>query len=232
MIATFDPGETLNVNLQFGLRAVAGEFVGTEFPIPSSRFVIGRSERSDLRLVSQRVSRAHCLLVVTRAGLVLADLGSRNGTAVNGTLISRSTKLKLGDQIAVGSSLFCLISMPVLTNSEPAADVTAAMSSEDVANWLMEDDGGASSVVDRHYRPEASASSIVSGAGRSKMDRIFEGDRSQKWRRQLSPSKDVPSKLPRPVIKTITRPPHPSTEDAADTVLRQMLKRAPRSNNR
>jgi transcriptional regulator with PAS, ATPase and Fis domain/pSer/pThr/pTyr-binding forkhead associated (FHA) protein len=66
---------------------------------------IGRSHEADLQLIDERVSRDHCTLEVTPDGVKLRDLGSRNGTWLNGKRLDAPAVLARGDQLAVGESL-------------------------------------------------------------------------------------------------------------------------------
>jgi DNA-binding NtrC family response regulator len=69
------------------------------------RIAFGRSRTSDVRIDSERVSRTHA--VFSRRGLVLdvVDAGSRNGTWVNGQMISGPHQLASGDEVLVGSAV-------------------------------------------------------------------------------------------------------------------------------
>lgn len=109
MGSSFNPASTVNIEMHLGLRVVEGEFLGQEFSL-ASRLVVGRGDRADLHLKSQRVSRAHCLFVRTEHHVVVSDLRSRNGTWVNGKPINKSTRLALGDRVSVGSCILQLIS--------------------------------------------------------------------------------------------------------------------------
>jgi pSer/pThr/pTyr-binding forkhead associated (FHA) protein len=70
--------------------------------------LIGRSPQADLRIPDQAVSRRHCLLLGlgdVPAGdrcWVLVDLGSRNGTYLNGQRINRPHSLRVGDRVQFG----------------------------------------------------------------------------------------------------------------------------------
>ena len=73
------------------------------------RATLGRSSDADLQLVDAKVSRLHCRFEVGDAGQVhVEDLGSQNGTYVNGVRIDNPQRLKAGDEIAVGDSLFVM----------------------------------------------------------------------------------------------------------------------------
>jgi DNA-binding NtrC family response regulator len=67
--------------------------------------VLGRASTADLQLVDGKVSREHCRLTVEGDAVHLEDLGSQNGTFVNGEAIRAPRRLAAGDEIAVGDSL-------------------------------------------------------------------------------------------------------------------------------
>jgi pSer/pThr/pTyr-binding forkhead associated (FHA) protein len=66
-------------------------------------FVVGRSSRCDLPLTDNQMSREHFAILSEGGVFKVEDKGSRNGTEVNGKLISEPVILKDGDQITVGS---------------------------------------------------------------------------------------------------------------------------------
>ena len=70
--------------------------------------VVGRSSSASLQLIDGKVSREHCRFLIEDGGVVLEDLGSQNGTFVNGAAITGRRVLVEGDEIAVGDSLFLL----------------------------------------------------------------------------------------------------------------------------
>ena len=55
--------------------------------------LVGRKEDCDLRLNHKSISKIHCVLVKTDGLLLLRDLGSTNGTRVNGTRVRRAALL-------------------------------------------------------------------------------------------------------------------------------------------
>ncbi|MBN1590359.1 MAG: FHA domain-containing protein [Pirellulales bacterium] len=67
-----------------------------------SKFSIGRSPDCDLRAKSSRISRHHCVILVEKQRVIVRDLGSRNGTFVNGEKIEKEHSLNHGDQLSVG----------------------------------------------------------------------------------------------------------------------------------
>lgn len=78
----------------------ASDAVLTELPV-----TIGRGEEADICIRDTWSSRVHCRLSIRDQQLFLEDLGSSNGTLVNGTLVSDSP-LQHGDQVTVGITTF------------------------------------------------------------------------------------------------------------------------------
>jgi two-component system, NtrC family, response regulator GlrR len=67
------------------------------------RVVIGTHEGVDLRVTDRAVSRYHCELVLTSDAVVLTDLGSRNGTTIDGVPV-RAAPLRNGATIGIGTT--------------------------------------------------------------------------------------------------------------------------------
>ncbi|MET9882883.1 DUF1707 and FHA domain-containing protein [Streptomyces sp. NPDC006430] len=78
-------------------------------PHPSARALrIGRDPGNGLRLTDETVSRVHAELGLRNGVWVLTDLGSSNGTTVNGRRVTSSVAVRDGDQIGFGRTLFRL----------------------------------------------------------------------------------------------------------------------------
>jgi pSer/pThr/pTyr-binding forkhead associated (FHA) protein len=91
------------------LRFISGKYQGGEFPIVADRQVIvGRSSDLDMVLVEDMVSRKHARITVQGDQIWIEDLGSTNGTFVNGEKIKRAS-LKEGDRVLIGTSILKLI---------------------------------------------------------------------------------------------------------------------------
>ncbi len=91
------------------LRFLKGKYRGEEFPLGPDKknFVVGRSSDVDLVLADDAVSRKHARIYGERGRMWLRDLGSRNGTSVNGDPISRHC-LREGDRVVIGASLIAV----------------------------------------------------------------------------------------------------------------------------
>jgi hypothetical protein len=91
--------------LPLALRFISGKYQGGEFPLPDDgEIVVGRSSELDMVLVEDMVSRRHAKISVEGGDIFLEDLGSTNGSFVNGEKITR-TKLAEGDRILIGTSI-------------------------------------------------------------------------------------------------------------------------------
>lgn len=70
--------------------------------------VIGRASTSHMRLDDLSVSRHHAKISFTAAGVIIIDLGSRNGTRVQGQLIECPHAIHVGDVVQIGAFLLTL----------------------------------------------------------------------------------------------------------------------------
>lgn len=78
---------------------------GPPFEITKDLIVVGRKDDCDLRLEHKSVSKLHCVIVKTDGLLLLRDLGSTNGTRVNGTRVRRAALLP-NDNITIAHFKF------------------------------------------------------------------------------------------------------------------------------
>jgi transcriptional regulator with GAF, ATPase, and Fis domain len=85
---------------------IAGPFQGTALSLSETAVAIGRDPSNDLWIADQSLSRKHCLLVPRDGLFTIRDLGSKNGTRVNGLPVGEQL-LRDGDHISVGNSVFC-----------------------------------------------------------------------------------------------------------------------------
>ena len=91
------------------LKFISGKYQGGEFPLElDTEILIGRSSDLDMVLVEDMVSRQHSRITTHGGELYIEDLGSTNGTFVNGEKISKK-RLKEGDRILVGTSIIKLV---------------------------------------------------------------------------------------------------------------------------
>ncbi len=84
------------------LIVVGGKHAGQEVEVPGPRFFIGRAEDCHLRPQSEQISRHHAAILIESGFVAVRDLGSRNGTYVNGELLTGEHELKNGDRLKLG----------------------------------------------------------------------------------------------------------------------------------
>ena len=131
------------------LKVLKGSKAGTVWPVNGHQLLIGRGEDCDLRPRNDNISRRHCVIRVTDSQILVQDLGSKNGTFINGERIASEQGLKAGDTISVGPIAFEVIidaksadKRPEAKNVEEVVQRTAedSVSDFDVSSWLEEAD--------------------------------------------------------------------------------------------
>ncbi|MCR9035879.1 FHA domain-containing protein [Tractidigestivibacter montrealensis] len=88
------------VDVEKGSRAMRGLHVDVLGPV-----VVGRSPSSDIVIDEPYVSATHARFTIQGPALVLEDLGSTNGTMVNGHVIDQPVTLRDGDEVQVGDTV-------------------------------------------------------------------------------------------------------------------------------
>ena len=103
------PTPTSRPARSYVLRFISGKYQGGEFPIiPEKQIIVGRSSDLDMVLVEDMVSRKHARISMQADQIWIEDLGSTNGTFVNGEKIKRA-RLKEGDRVLIGTSILKVI---------------------------------------------------------------------------------------------------------------------------
>ena len=97
------------------IRVTHGFYEGLEVPLERDWMVIGRGRGADVVIAESTISRAHVAIGFDEEGFFMQDLGSRNGTWVNGRPEPRA-RLSDGDQLQLGK-LQLQLSLPAGENS-------------------------------------------------------------------------------------------------------------------
>ncbi len=119
------------------LQIVSGARQGLNVPLEEETpLVIGR-KRGDLLLDDPLVSSSHCRIVPRPTGWVIQDLGSTNGTMVDGRLV-REANLRPGAEITVGGSRMILYTGEEVPQEVPSIE-RPGMAQLDIA-WLLDEE--------------------------------------------------------------------------------------------
>jgi len=103
-----DQGQSPAMQAVYGLEVIEGSDTGKVFQLSGDHVTLGRNDDSGICLGDPSVSGKHAELRRDEAGYSIRDLGSRNGTIVNGQAIEAAARLNRGDVIVVGDTrLFC-----------------------------------------------------------------------------------------------------------------------------
>lgn len=115
--------------LQAELKILGGKHQGKAIPLSTKKFLVGREQDCHLRPNSDLVSRHHCVFSIDDFAVRLRDLGSTNGTRVNGKPLHGEVTLKAGDQIGIGKLELELVIRQRTAEATPEPEVSAPMTS-------------------------------------------------------------------------------------------------------
>jgi predicted component of type VI protein secretion system len=137
------------------LVVLGGKHPGQEIAVSGPEFIVGRAPECKLRPNSDMVSRRHCMITVGEGKATIRDLGSRNGTILNGERIAGEHELRTGDKIRIGPLEFEVhLSTSIGGKKKPKVHsvheaatrtVEAARprdNEQDIGDWLAEEDDG------------------------------------------------------------------------------------------
>jgi len=232
------------------LVVVQGKPEGKVIPLAGPIFRIGRGETCHLRPNSEQVSREHSEFAVTVERVTVRDLGSRNGTVVNGQTITASQDLKDGDLIQIGPLTFAISiqGAPVVIQKDKAPPAKAGkaaspddISQNDIESWLVAD--SSSPTPDRPsgvYGGDTQTISNYRGGGSGKSTPVEEDESipdDAETRDEIEtipedePADEEPVDESNPFNAGKKKPAAPSkpaskdSSDAASDILRKMMER-------
>jgi pSer/pThr/pTyr-binding forkhead associated (FHA) protein len=120
--------------MNYVLQVVRGRSVTTTLKLTDNVTSLGRHDDCVIRIKSSQVSRRHCELYEVGGQLMLRDLGSSNGTYVNGKRVTGEQSLKHGDELTVGAVTLRVAKigkptspLPASPESKPKAGDTAVV---------------------------------------------------------------------------------------------------------
>jgi pSer/pThr/pTyr-binding forkhead associated (FHA) protein len=115
---------------------------GDAIAIERDLTLVGRKEDCDLRLDHKSVSKMHCVIVKTDGLLLLRDLGSTNGTRVNGQRVRRAALLP-NDELTIAGFKFKVYFGPDEGAAPNASDHTQQLEAGEIVNLLRKASGTA-----------------------------------------------------------------------------------------
>jgi hypothetical protein len=104
-VKTFFRDEEDKLQDHWFLTIKSGSMAGLSYGVAES-LLVGRASECDITLPSSQVSRHHARLSVTEEALQIEDLGSANGTLVNGQVLAQAQTLRDGDELLFHDTLF------------------------------------------------------------------------------------------------------------------------------
>jgi len=230
--------------MQVRLKVIGGKNDGREIKIAVPEFVIGRGEDAHLKPTSDLISRRHCSIKIGDGKVIVADLGSRNGTFVNGEQLKGPIEAKVGDVLRVGRLQFEMlidvaqpsIKRPPVEGVAEAAARTAARPSktgnnleDSISSWLTEDVDEAQRLQETTQLSLEDTKAIMAEAERKAVEKekVRKQD-SGMFSANLDESGSSIGESPkRPAGKLPPKPKfsHDSSKVAADDVLRKFFNR-------
>lgn len=124
---------------KFVLRGVSGAVFGKVYPV-TGPVVIGRAAEADISVAAEEISRRHALVKPTPDGLQVEDLGSSNGTFINGKRVQQGF-LRPGDELRLDSVRLILVAPGMemaqqATRVAPAEAKAPAAASPGMSKWV------------------------------------------------------------------------------------------------
>lgn len=113
------------------LRGVSGAAFGKTFPVTGA-MVIGRQADCDISIPSEEISRRHAQVKPTPAGLAVEDLGSSNGTYINGKRV-QSGLMRPGEELRLDTIRFLLVAPGQEMPNGAKPSLAAAMAAPEAA---------------------------------------------------------------------------------------------------
>src|SRR5205823_2551684 len=115
--------------MDFQLLVVRGRSASEALKLIEGVTTVGRHDDCQIRIKSSQVSRRHCELFEKKGMLLVKDLGSANGTFVNGKKVEGQRVLEAGDELTIGQIKLRVAKIgegvpqkPVAASTAPAGD--------------------------------------------------------------------------------------------------------------
>src|SRR3954469_18096567 len=86
------------------LEVIEGRSSGRRFPLGAAEATLGRDEACEVSLLDEAASRRHAAISRRGDRFFVRDLGSRNGTRLNGAAIKAEEAIRSGDEVTIGAT--------------------------------------------------------------------------------------------------------------------------------
>ena len=214
---------------------VDGPRMGARFPLSDGPNIIGRAPGNAIRLDDQSVSRQHAEITGGGGGWSVKDLGSKNGTSVNGKPISETVSIAHKDVIKTGIYQLRLITVPTRLEEEmtlppeiaqadrtvfvaaPPDGLTAEVERREISEKMEPSSEEAEEMPEPGFAPEDEAAPPPPAKDRRRLVMLGALALSvivfAAWFASRTLFK--PSKAPKPEAAPLSVPASPSTEAAA-----------------
>jgi len=201
---------TLHMKVQ--LVVVQGKPEGKTIPLAGPKFKIGRGEGCHLRPNSDLVSREHAEFELLADSVTVRDLGSRNGTDVNGKPLAKEQAhvLKNGDLVKIGALTFAVaiegapVAKLISVGGSPKKSLDD-VSHDEIDAWLISDEA----------RPTPDRPSGVYGGETITLDSLKELGKEKPAAKAPAPA-PPPAKAPAPAAKKPEPKPEPEPEPVVE----------------
>lgn len=153
-LVQFPDDLSLVVTMDVILKVLEGAKTGTKIAVKKDEFLVGRSQKCSLCVGSSSVSRRHCQITRNGTTVTIKDLGSRNGTLVNGNKIEGEVELTSGDELGIGTlKLLMTITQGINNQKKPKVESVAqavertvstgdsTVAEDDITKWLHDAPG-------------------------------------------------------------------------------------------
>lgn len=138
-----------------------------EFELTRPEIIIGREPSVDLHIPSAAISRRHARLIREGEGYILEDLGSSNGTYLNGTRLVDRCPLKSGDQIRLGKAVTITYLAPSPVDSIDAIESSGQRTAIEMPPGLLQTVLGEEPKVQSDAGPPQLSVTIAGGSSKT-----------------------------------------------------------------
>ena len=172
---------------------VDGPSRGKEFPIGDGEVLLGRTNETEIELPSNKVSRKHAAIRIVDGQVEIEDLGSSNGTYLNGKRITRSA-VPPGGKIGVGEYLLEIVNgqrkpggtgKPAVAQARPGSGKQPAKGPTGKAVMVVPAGGQSRTQQPRGQTSSSRPMSVPSEAGRRAADQVVGKIGGLPWRMQV-----------------------------------------------